>query len=642
MLKWKHHVAAALFALAVVMCLPEHGNAQGCGPPNPNCIVPTAPNGTNDNRAASTAFVQNAFAGGSSLALASGKLLIGQVSGFAAAETMSGDCTIIASGAIVCTKTNGVALGPFATVAVGAANTLKGSLNGSALADFAIPSCNSANQALEYQTGVGFSCATISASAPVFASRAIAAAQNLTAFTVIQTLGYATAGDGGGAIFKKLAAGVPFQDAYISGLPSITTPGSGLTNGTYLGVAFGNGTGLGCSGSAVVAGSVLSSISIVVPCVGYKVGDVLTIVTSFIGGTGVAPTLTVGAVSSPQASFTDTAANNFQFVTDQPGQANLLQFGCKGDWNGTDGTATNNSPCIWSALAWASLPMGSSAARVVGNAIVAPRGAYMTCGNGWNGTIYNIPISQGVRLTGLNQGTASFVECATDTSSNHYIELCDSNALTGQFGCEVDNLTLNLSQVTTSTGGIAAIYSNSGQQFTLAERMEIIAGARGCVKYEIGKGGASQDTWQDIDCALQQATTNHGFDFNASGTQHIVLHSNIGCAGTGACTLAMGHTAGRLMVDGLDIEAFGTGLSQSVTIAGNQSVYRNVQQNSNNCTQAIQLVPGNIAGNILFENVATGCPKVILNGQSGGTDYNGTIRGALMCASAGACTAAIP
>lgn len=32
--------------------------AQGCGPTNPNCVVPTAPPGTSDNRAASTAFVR--------------------------------------------------------------------------------------------------------------------------------------------------------------------------------------------------------------------------------------------------------------------------------------------------------------------------------------------------------------------------------------------------------------------------------------------------------------------------------------------------------------------------------------------------------------------------------------------------------
>ncbi len=41
----------SLFASAAI--------AQGCGPTNPNCIVPTAPVGTNNNQAASTAFVQD-------------------------------------------------------------------------------------------------------------------------------------------------------------------------------------------------------------------------------------------------------------------------------------------------------------------------------------------------------------------------------------------------------------------------------------------------------------------------------------------------------------------------------------------------------------------------------------------------------
>lgn len=45
-----------LLILALLWCSPVH--AQGCGPSNPNCVVPTAPDGTNDNRAASTAFAR--------------------------------------------------------------------------------------------------------------------------------------------------------------------------------------------------------------------------------------------------------------------------------------------------------------------------------------------------------------------------------------------------------------------------------------------------------------------------------------------------------------------------------------------------------------------------------------------------------
>lgn len=49
-------------ALGFLLCLSVGALAQGCGPQNPNCIVPTAPFGTNNNQAASTAFVQAAIA----------------------------------------------------------------------------------------------------------------------------------------------------------------------------------------------------------------------------------------------------------------------------------------------------------------------------------------------------------------------------------------------------------------------------------------------------------------------------------------------------------------------------------------------------------------------------------------------------
>lgn len=51
------------FLFALVMAVVVYGSpagAQGCGPQNPNCIVPTRPAGDSTNAAASTAFVTNA------------------------------------------------------------------------------------------------------------------------------------------------------------------------------------------------------------------------------------------------------------------------------------------------------------------------------------------------------------------------------------------------------------------------------------------------------------------------------------------------------------------------------------------------------------------------------------------------------
>lgn len=56
-------LAILFFALSV-----SAAAAQGCGTNNPNCIVPTAPAGTSDNRAASTAFVTTAVSGGNTVA----------------------------------------------------------------------------------------------------------------------------------------------------------------------------------------------------------------------------------------------------------------------------------------------------------------------------------------------------------------------------------------------------------------------------------------------------------------------------------------------------------------------------------------------------------------------------------------------
>ncbi|WLA53191.1 hypothetical protein [Bradyrhizobium diazoefficiens] len=481
-------------------------------------------------------------------------------------------------------------------------------------------------------------CLTVASATPVLTSRAFASIQNLTGVFGIKTLGYTNPGDGGGATFKNVGSAA-FVDTYITGA-TISAAGSGYVNGTYLGVPLGgSSTGLGCSASMTVAGGVVTGVSIVIPCAGYQVGDVLSSPNAFLGGSGSGFSYTVNSISTPVASFTDSAGNHFQYVVDDGSMANVLQFGAKGDWNGTDGTATNNSVAFWSAAAWASYPVGSASAQVYGSQIMVPKGAFMTCGAasfGGGAVPYYLTAPAGVRFTGLGIGGSTLVECAADGSSFHYIQLCDSNYNVGQFGCKFEKMTINASQVPGSTAGVAVIYSNSGQQFALGENLEIDAGNRGCIKYEIGKGGAANDIWIGIDCNQLPTAGSAGFDLNASSTQHIIRDSLIASSGAGGSPLAIKHTNGRLIVDGLDIEAYVVGLSQNVSTSGNNSVYRNVQQNSNSCTTAIQLLSANTPGNILFENVATACPTTIVNGQSGGTSFTGNIVKPITCVS-GAC-----
>jgi hypothetical protein len=79
---------------------------------------------------------------------------------------------------------------------------------------------------------------------------------------------------------------------------TITTAGSGLTNGTYYNVPLTGGTGNSAVATVVVAGGVATSVTITAGGAYYGVGNVLTTNTSYIGGSGTAFTATVSTVNN--------------------------------------------------------------------------------------------------------------------------------------------------------------------------------------------------------------------------------------------------------------------------------------------------------------------------------------------------------
>jgi len=237
-------LAAALIAAA--WCAPGNSAlAQGCGQQNPNCIVPTAPLGTSNNQAASTKFVQQAVAGVSIPALPNAEIFIGSMSGVATAQAMSGDCSITTTGTITCTKTNGVAFAPSATIDttnasnigsgqfalarlpnLGADNVLGNpSASGTAtLAGMPIPNCTGA---LIYSTSThSFSCNTASGLGNVTGSGSStnghAAVFNNTSATGIQDGGTLT-----NSVFGRAGAVTAANGDYNAGQITYTPPGTG-------------------------------------------------------------------------------------------------------------------------------------------------------------------------------------------------------------------------------------------------------------------------------------------------------------------------------------------------------------------------------------------------------------------------------
>lgn len=576
-----------------------------------------------------------------SVPCSSGQVPIGQA-GAPQCKTPSGDVTID-TGGVTSIGANTVTTAKIADgnvtnakIAPGSANTFKGSLNGTTTSDITIASCSAIYQFTQWVSGSGWQCGLT----PVLPSRAVAATLNLSAFSAVTTLGYAAPGDSGGATFQKVPAGTTLTDTFVNCNPCTLAGGSGYTNGTYNGVAVAGGGGQSCVAQVVVSGGAVTAVNFAVPCVTHKVGDPLTTANTNIGGTGSGFLYTVTSISTPKASFTDSAGNLWQYVPN--GFVNILQFGAVGDWNGNDAAATNNTNSIWSATAYASVQIGSAAAQVYGNQIWFPRGAYMTCGGQFLNSAYNFPVPTGVVFTGGGYGVSTMRQCATDPSGTHYIELCDSNMQVGEFGCKVEKMTFDSSAITSSTAGVAVLYSSAGQQFALAQDVQINAGKKSCLKYEIGRGGAANDIWIGINCVQFDSATNPAFSFNASSVQHVLLNSVCASVPNGGAANCVNHQNGRLYVNVLDIEGFVLGVVQNVATVGNNSVIENVQQNgTGGCSAVVQLANTNVAGNITFQNIAHSCPMTIQNGQSGGANFVPNIRGPTMCVS-GACAAAVP
>lgn len=190
----------SLLALVAALCLWAGPAAAQ------NVMCADRPSSDSSNACANTRFVKTAPLSPGQITLAQYSFLIGNASNVGAATVLAGDCAYGASG-IICTKTNGVNFGYFATgtdaanltgtlgclqlpsftgevtnsacaltIANGAvtnaklapatANTVKGAAASTAVTDLAVPSCSAATSALTWSTGSGFGCNTITGSLP--------------------------------------------------------------------------------------------------------------------------------------------------------------------------------------------------------------------------------------------------------------------------------------------------------------------------------------------------------------------------------------------------------------------------------------------------------------------------------------------
>lgn len=524
----------------------------------------------------------------------------GSFGGFVA----SGDATINTGTGAVTIQPNAVGA---SKIAPGAANTFKGSLNGTTTSDIALTACTLTYQITKWVAGTGWQCGFDA----VLPSRAIAATLNLSAFTAVRTLGYATAGDGGGATFKNVTT-TPFLDSYVA-TGTLTSGGSGYVNGTYQFVAFTGGTGVSFYATVTVAGTAVTSVVKTFNPGGYgfTVNDSLTATNAQLGGSGSGLAYRVDTVTTPSLSFTDSAGNHMQYVADvfiDPRQA-----GAKFDWIGpTDAGATDDAAAIQAALNFGSYGPSNFAVNgtnTAGTRVMLPKGQALVCSalQTYGGTQF---IGQGPSNTNLRICDA-FANAAA-----HFVTLCDPLTHTACFGAKIGQMTLS-ANTANANANVYMLYTNNVQQARAIDNLAIYGGKRGCLRYDTGYGGAANFTSYDFFCTVFPTSLSTGIVINA-GTTIFHFHDTIvegSYTGNGVAL-----TGGQIVFDGFHTEQIVTGIDVNLTVGSHSFVLKNATGGSG-CTELVKLEATNTIGNFSIENaVRNGCTRLITNGQPGGAN----------------------
>lgn len=485
-------------------------------------------------------------------------------------------------------------------------------------------------------------------------SRAAAQAMNLSSLSVVTTQGYSVGGDGGGATFKKTTA--PFIDSFVTSVS--ITGGSGCNSGTYFGVHATGGTGMDLIAVLTVSSGIVTAANFTYsPGNSYSVGDVLSLPsTAANSGSGTLTcsnaALVVTGVSAPLGSFTDSVGTRFQIVNEYA--ANVKQFGAIGDYVGT-GTGTDNFAAIQAALFFSnhrtngSIP-GAGGRGNWGGRVIVPNGSYMVCGPG----SVSLEVPQGVIFQMSSYQGATINACPTWNATTNFIEECDPNWHSTCFGAVIRDAVITMSDVTAQSGLAFAIHSNNDQDFGGVENVYVYGGIWPCLHYEEGFGGASTFDVTHFSCSTASVqpqilignSVASGLNLGTTIVRLTLL--SLGGPSSGSVfQLQSGifYEGGFVQVDGAHCEE----MPQCVIVSNSASINDGMIQLNNinagsgspapTCTGVVQLSGTNTPGNAIMSMIpqAGSCANTIQNGQSGGTNFPGSVTKQITCVS-GACS----
>lgn len=446
----------------------------------------------------------------------------------------------------------------------------------------------------------------------------------------VRTLAYDSSfTENSGAQFKRVATGTPFLDTWP--LTGTIAGGSSYTNGTYYGVPIGgSATGNGMVATVTVAGGAVTAVDhSTQPGNAFKVGDVLTQVNAFLGGTGSGFTYTVATISSPLASFTNTAGSTLWQYLPSKGFTHVNEFGARGDYISTDAGATNNFPAIQAALFFASRNLtgtNEDAGGYAGDVVKVGVGSYMLQ---HPSNLVSLIIPNGIYLEGCFGSTLKFHDGWYAATNN--VCLGNPNGHFANFNAGLRDIRLFFKRGIAAAIGTFMVYSNNTQDGGGMENVYIYSGQRGGFKYEIGYGGASTVHFHKIQISAEGPNAAVAMNVGTTIVDCKLWSVNAPSSGTNLTVdaITLSGTGGMYRFDGIHMEGFPNGFNINLTTGNNpQATFKNIDGGFN-LAYVFTLQSLNVPGNCSFEQcqmnngAATG---LVLNGQPSGTSRLTDIR----------------
>lgn len=489
-------------------------------------------------------------------------------------------------------------------LATGTQDTVIGYFGSTTASAISIPNCSGA---LTYATAThSFGCGTGGALVPVFSTRTVAAATDLSAFSVIMTQGYSTAGDGGGATFKKVGSSIGFLD--VQPVTGTISGGTGYVNGSYTGVLMSNSSGCVAVANVTVSGTAVTAVSLTgLKGSGCVVGSVITTANNNLGGSGSGFTWTVATIGGVIGSFVDSVGNRWQITPDAGNFLNVRQFGAKGDWtaSGGDAGATDDATAFTVSQIYAFNFVGTiDAGGPAGTTIVVPKGTYKICGG--------IITADSSTLQGQGPASSILKQCDSDAATVNFVTICNPSSLKACFAGRLRDIQL-FNGTGAANSNISMIYTNNSQQNEILSNVTVYSGKRVCFFGETGYGGAANLVINGLFCTVSSASVNTGVQFTYGAAAISMKNWIVEAGGAASVNGVQITTGGVVELDGGHCENISTCIFVNVT-TGSTITRIHSQTGGANCTNLITRQGGShtnaIVAGVLTPN---GCTNTINN-----------------------------